>query len=130
MFTPGDNDWTDCDRPVERRLQLARALELERQLFFGTPYSLGTTPISQEVQSGDEPKCLGGTNASPHPTDCVENRRWSVRASLYATVNVQGSCNNLCDTAPTRPRKRRATTADIQWVSRPSPRRRTTARPR
>ena len=25
MFTPGDNDWTDCDRPVERRLQLARA---------------------------------------------------------------------------------------------------------
>ena len=24
MFTPGDNDWTDCDRPVERRLQLAR----------------------------------------------------------------------------------------------------------
>ena len=31
---------------------------------------------------------------------CVENRRWTIGGVTYATLNVQGSCNNLCDTAP------------------------------
>jgi hypothetical protein len=30
----------------------------------------------------------------------VENRRWTVGGVTYATLNVSGSCNNLCDTAP------------------------------
>jgi hypothetical protein len=31
---------------------------------------------------------------------CDENRRWTYRGVTYATLNIQGSCNNLCDTAP------------------------------
>jgi hypothetical protein len=117
MFTPGDNDWTDCDRPSNGGFDSLGRLELERQLFFSTVYSLGTKPIKQEVQSGaNEPKCLGGTNASPHPTDCVENRRWDVKGVTYATVNVQGSCNNLCDTAPNAAEEAARNTADIQWL--------------
>jgi hypothetical protein len=117
MFTPGDNDWTDCDRPSNGGFDSLGRLELERKLFFSTPYSLGTKPMNQEVQSGpNEPKCLGGTNASPHPTDCVENRRWTVKGVTYATLNVQGSCNNLCDTAPNAQEEAARNTADIQWL--------------
>jgi hypothetical protein len=30
------------------------------------------------------------------PTACVENRRWEFKGVMYVTVNVQGTCNNLC----------------------------------
>jgi hypothetical protein len=117
MFTPGDNHWTDCDRPSNGGFDSLGRLELERKVFFSTPYSLGTKPMKQEVQSGpNEPKCLGGTNASPHPADCVENRRWSLKGVTFATVNVQGSCNNLCDTAPNPQEEAARNTADIQWL--------------
>jgi hypothetical protein len=117
MFTPGDNDWTDCDRPSNGGFDSLGRLELERQVFFSTPYSLGTKPMKQEVQSGpNEPKCLGGTNASSHPTDCVENRRWNVKGVTYATVDVQGSCNNLCDTAPNPAEEAARNAADIHWL--------------
>jgi hypothetical protein len=118
MFTPGDNDWTDCDRPSNGGYDSLERLEHERQLFFSTPYSLGTKPMKQEVQSGpSEAKCLGGTNANSHPTDCVENRRWNVKGVTYATVDVQGSCNNLCDTAPNPAEEAARNTADIQWLN-------------
>jgi len=41
MFTPGDNDWTDCDRPANGGFNSLERLDHERQLFFSTPYSLG-----------------------------------------------------------------------------------------
>jgi len=30
------------------------------------------------------------------PETCVENRRWAFRGVTYATLNVQGTCNNRC----------------------------------
>src|SRR5919198_3368837 len=60
MFTPGDNDWTDCDRnPGVNSLE---RLNHERQGLFSPPYSFGTHPMLQEVQSAP----------------FVENRRWTV----------------------------------------------------
>jgi len=49
IFTPGDNDWTDCDRnpAYSSRAQLDK----ERALFFATKFSLGQKPLKQEVQS-------------------------------------------------------------------------------
>jgi hypothetical protein len=118
MFTPGDNDWTDCDRPSNGGFDSLERLGHERQLFFSTTYSLGTKPMKQEVQTGgSEPHCLGGTTAQPDPNAyCVENRRWNVKGVTYATVNVQGSCNNLCDTLPNPAEEAARNTADIQWL--------------
>jgi hypothetical protein len=31
---------------------------------------------------------------------CIENRRWTYGGVTYATINIQGSCNNLCDVNP------------------------------
>ena len=110
MVTPGDNDWTDCDRPSNGGFNSLERLDHERQVFFGTPFSLGREPIRQQVQT--TPSCLGVDG----PTQCVENRRWSLRGVTYATVNIQGSCNNLCDTAPDPAEYAARNAADIAWV--------------
>lgn len=108
MFTPGDNDWTDCDRTAGYS-SLAQ-LDKERRLFFSTPFSLGQRPLRQEVQT--EPLCLGVNGAVP----CVENRRWTIGRTTYATLNIQGSCNNLCDVNPDPAEYAARTAANIEWL--------------
>ena len=98
IFTPGDNDWTDCDR--NPGVSSSERLAFERTVLFDTPYSLGQHPLRQEVQ------------AAPY----VENRRWTVGGVVYATLNVQGSCNNLCDTAPDPSEYAARNAADISWL--------------
>lgn len=107
-FTPGDNDWTDCDR-VAGVNSLAQ-LDKERKLFFSTPFTLGQRKLHQEVQT--DPLCLGVSG----PTACVENRRWTLGGVTYATLNVQGSCNNLCDTAPDPAEFAARNSANIAWL--------------
>jgi hypothetical protein len=107
-FTPGDNDWTDCDR-VTGINSLAQ-LDKERKLFFSTPFTLGQRKLHQEVQT--EPLCLGVGG----PVACVENRRWTLGGVTYATLNVQGSCNNLCDTAPDPAEFAARNHANIVWL--------------
>ncbi|MBD2241242.1 hypothetical protein H6G35_32435 [Aulosira sp. FACHB-113] len=109
-FTPGDNDWTDCDRPSNGAYNSLERLDYERLLFFSTNSSLGQRQLTQEVQR--EPLCLGFKGAMP----CVENRRWTVGRVTYATLNIQGSCNNLCDTAPDPEEYKARNTANIAWM--------------
>jgi hypothetical protein len=107
-FTPGDNDWTDCDRKAGYS-SLAQ-LDKERKLFFSTPFTLGQRRFRQEVQT--IPTCLGVSGNVP----CVENRRWTMGGVTYATLNIQGSCNNLCDTAPDPAEYAARNQADIAWM--------------
>ena len=110
MFTPGDNDWTDCDRPNNGGFWSLERLDHERVLFFSTPFSLGQRALPQAVQTA--PLCLGVTGMAP----CVENRRWTYRGVTYATLNIQGSCNNRCDTAPDENEYLHRNEADIRWM--------------
>ncbi len=110
IVTPGDNDWTDCDRTSNGGFNSRERLDHERQVFFGTPYSLGLHPLRQQVQA--TPACLGAAGPAP----CVENRRWSVKGVIYATLNIAGSCNNLCDIAPDPAEYAARTAADIAWM--------------
>lgn len=108
VFTPGDNDWTDCDR-VAGYNSLVQ-LDKERKLFFSTHYTLGQHRLRQEVQTA--PLCLGVSGNVP----CVENRRWNLGGVTYATLNIQGSCNNLCDVAPDSAEYTARNQADIEWM--------------
>jgi hypothetical protein len=109
-FTPGDNDWTDCDRPSNGSFSSLERLDHQRRLFFATPYTLGQRRLRQEVQT--EALCLGVNGVTP----CVENRRWSHGGVTYITLNVQGSCNNLCDTAPDPTEWAARNRANIAWL--------------
>ncbi len=110
-FTPGDNDWTDCDRPSNGGFNSLERLDHERKVLFNTTFSFGKRRMRQQVQTAD--LCLGfGGLAVP----CVENRRWSVQGVAYATINIQGSCNNLCDTAPDPAEYAARNHAAIVWM--------------
>ncbi len=130
IFTTGDNDWTDCDRASlgsEARNSL-RILDYERSLFFSTPYTLGQTKFLQEVQS--TPTCKGYLTGTDGPTvdktksetytytnvPCSENRRWIVGKVMYAVLDIQGSCDNLCDDYPDPVEEGARKAADIAWM--------------
>jgi hypothetical protein len=98
MFTPGDNDWTDCDRTPG--VSSSERLAFERKVLFADELSLGQHKLRQEVQD------------APY----VENRRWSVGRVTYATLNVAGSCNNLCDKDPDPSEWAARNAADIAWL--------------
>lgn len=110
MLTPGDNDWTDCDRASNGGFDSRERLDRERQVLFSTSLSMGRHPLVQEVQS--EALCLGRFG----PVPCVENRRWTAGRVTYVTLNVPGSCNNLCDTAPDPAEYRARDAANIRWL--------------
>ncbi len=109
-FTPGDNDWTDCDRPSAGAYSPRERLDFERKLFFSTPYTMGQRRLLQEVQS--TPLCVGVSGLVP----CVENRRWTVGGVTYVTLNVPGSCNNLCDVGPDLAEYTARNHANIVWL--------------
>ena len=111
MFTPGDNDWVDCDRPNNGGYNSLERLDYERKVFFSTPFSLGQRQMRQEVQTAA--LCLGSNGAM---VACVENRRWTVGGVTYVTLNVQGSCNNLCDTNPDPREWAARNAANIAWL--------------
>jgi len=128
IFTPGDNDWTDCDRKslgADGRNSL-QELQNERAFFFSTPYTLGQNQFLQEVQATPLCKGFGSANANTDVTKtqtatytdvpCVENRRWIVGRVVYATINIQGSCNNLCDDYPDTVENAARNAAGIQWM--------------
>jgi len=111
MFTPGDNDWTDCDRANNGGFNSRERLDHERQVLFNTPFSFGKHRLRQDVQTSK--LCI---DQAGNPTGCVENRRWTIRSVTYATLNVQGSCNNLCDTNPDPTEWAARNAANIEWL--------------
>ncbi len=81
IYTPGDNEWTDCWRPSfasrATRDPLERLQKL-RSLFFADDYSLGRE------------KRLLARQSAAYP----ENARWEHDGVVFATLNVPGG-NNL-----------------------------------
>jgi len=110
ILTPGDNDWTDCDRPSNGGFSSLERLDHERGVFFSDAESLGRHHIHMDVQTA--PLCLGLAGHVP----CVENRRWHAGGVTYVTLNIQGSCNNLCDTAPDPVEWAARNAANIAWL--------------
>src|SRR4029450_482312 len=96
MFTPGDNYWTDCDRSSNGSYNDVERLQHERQGFFSTDRSLGKQRTQVAVQSTPNGRGWNYATNSIIPAPCVENRRWTYKQVTYATVNVQGTCNNRC----------------------------------
>ena len=66
FFTPGDNDWTDCDRPANGSFNSLERLQHERQVMFSTNRSFGEHTMKAEVQS--TPSCVGTTNTTAGST--------------------------------------------------------------
>lgn len=84
IYTPGDNEWTDCHREKAGKFDPLERLAFVRRTFFPSNQSFGVQKLTLEPQSAD-----------PKYTKFVENRRWSLGGVLFATLHVVGSNNNL-----------------------------------
>ncbi|PIT75921.1 hypothetical protein [Limnohabitans sp. G3-2] len=86
VYTPGDNEWTDCHRSNNGSFDPLERLAALRQRFFSPGQSLGTKPLPVHNQSLDK-----ATPFAPF----VENVRWMHQGVLFATLHIVGSNNNL-----------------------------------
>jgi len=83
IYTPGDNEWTDCWQPGAGEYAPLERLAKIREIFFSNPTrSLGQNPLSLETQSTNEPF-----------HEYVENARWVYEGIVFATVDIVGSKN-------------------------------------
>ncbi|NRF68097.1 hypothetical protein HLB44_13980 [Aquincola sp. S2] len=104
VFTPGDNDWSDCARTGSDPLERLTAL---RQRFFGQPASLGQRPIAVERQS----------DLMPEFERQRENLRWWHQGVLFATFHTIGPDNNAAHAMPAlRGESTQRDAANIAWL--------------
>ena len=100
IFTPGDNDWTDCHRAGGPTGNSIERLNFERSLFFGDAFSMGVRKMGQQRQPG-------------YP----ENARWSMNRIMFATLNIQGSNNNLARNGEQDAEYIARNVANLNWMT-------------
>lgn len=84
VYTPGDNEWTDCHRSSAGAYDPLERLGRLRTLFFDSDESLGQRKLRLVRQSDD-----------PRFRSYRENARWTAGDVIFVTLNVPGSNNNL-----------------------------------
>ena len=93
VYTPGDNEWTDCHRSKSKSSGAPlNELNSLRSLFFARPgHTLGMTDkrVLSQAEKFDP--------AYPADAKYVENMMWREGKIVFATVNMPGSNN---DTVP------------------------------
>jgi hypothetical protein len=85
IYTPGDNEWTDCHRVSAGSFNPQERLEFIRQLYFQSDKSLGKQPIMLIRQADVDTRFK----------QFVENAYWIVGSTLFSTIHVVGSNNNF-----------------------------------
>ena len=110
VYTPGDNEWTDCWEPRVGGYVPLERLDRLRELFFSDPTtSMGGSQIALESQA-----------AHPDFAEFVENARWSEREIVFATFHLVGTWNARADflgrTAVDDEESVRRTAAAVAWL--------------
>ena len=90
VYTPGDNEWMDCDdmpKP-ENQMDSVERLGKLREVFFAQDESLGVNrmPLTTQRQQG-----------------FPENARWTKEGVVFATLNAPGSNDNTGCPKPSEP---------------------------
>ncbi|GAB3126242.1 metallophosphoesterase [Novispirillum itersonii] len=84
LYTPGDNEWTDCHRKKAGSMDPLERLDALRRLFFTKAETLGKAPLKVERQA----------DVSAHK-QMVENARFTHKGVMVVTAHVVGSNNNF-----------------------------------
>jgi hypothetical protein len=108
IFTPGDNEWTDCRFNKPRKRDPLERLAKLREVFFSEPQSLGRSRIPTAMQGMSEGAC----GAYP------ENRAWTRAGVRFVTLNVPGSHNNVGFDAASDAEARCRNAANGRWLER------------
>ena len=133
VYTPGDNEWSDCTKaneepgsdnadPVTHPDLPLENLALVRQIFFANPgRTLGRHPMHVITQAqAYDPQ-------DPTDANYVENVMWRQGKTVFVTLNIPGGSNNDIDpwyashkipASPDQlPEMEQRTGADIRWLN-------------
>ena len=84
IYTPGDNEWTDCNKKVAGAYDPEERLRVIRIMFFKDNKTFGKEKLTLTSQS-----------ANPGFAKFVENNHWDYNAVSFATFHVVGTNNNF-----------------------------------
>ncbi|APV51867.1 hypothetical protein BWI17_20640 [Betaproteobacteria bacterium GR16-43] len=99
-FVPGDNDWVDCRRPTNGRMDPIESLGRLRSVFYADG------PLAS-------PKAIAGERQPAYP----ENIRWSRSRVVFVTLNVQGSNDNVGFNAANDAGRAARLQANLAWLA-------------
>ena len=99
IYTPGDNEWTDCHREKAGKFDPLERLAKVRELFFTGNQSLGQKPLTLERQK-----------------DLIENSRWTYQNVVFGTIHVVGSNNGMERTSASVAEYFSRNAANVQWI--------------
>ena len=85
VFTPGDNEWTDCHRANNGGHDPLERLQALRTTFYKPGLSMGKQPLP----------LLNQSVTTPAFAKFVENQRWDHPGVVFATLHIVGSNNNF-----------------------------------
>lgn len=105
IYTPGDNEWTDCHREKAGKYNPLERLTFVRKNFFQNGMSLGQSPVKLDSQS-----------ANALYSKFVENTRWDRDGVQYVTLHVIGSDNNLQRNLESAQEFFERNTANMAWL--------------
>lgn len=105
VYTPGDNDWTDCHDPKAGGYDPVERLVKLRDVFFQGNQSLGQRKLTVKRQSD-----------SPQFSKFRENVRWTYGNVLFITLHMVGSNNNLGRVPEADAEYRERNAANLAWL--------------
>jgi len=90
VLTPGDNDWTDCRRESNGKMDPLERLARMREVFFSDGWSLGRSRMPLARQEA----CAERDGVACRCPGLPENRLWTKNGVAFVTIHVVGSNDN------------------------------------
>jgi hypothetical protein len=108
IYSPGDNEWTDCHRPLAGAYDPLERLGALRSVFFNTNQSQGKNTILLQRQADLDPKY----------SKYVENAYWIKNNFLFVSIHIPGSNNNNEGTESAIKEYQDRNQANLAWIDR------------
>jgi hypothetical protein len=106
VYSPGDNEWTDCHRLLAGAYDPLERLEALRSVFFSTNQSLGKNTIRLYRQA----------DLDPRYSKYVENAYWIKNNFLFVNIHIPGSNNNNEGTESAIKEYQDRNQANLTWI--------------
>ena len=108
IYSIGDNEWTDCHRPLAGAYDPIERLQSIRKTFFNTKKSLGKQPLALIRQADIDPKY----------EQYVENSMWVKNNFLFINLHIPGSNNNFERDEIAKQEYFARNLANLSWIER------------
>ena len=106
IYSIGDNEWTDCHRPLAGSYDPIERLDKLRSTFFNTRKSFGRQQLELIRQS----------DVAPKHQKFVENAYWVKNHFLFVSVHIPGSNNNFERDEQAKAEYYERNQANLDWI--------------